>query len=172
MKQHSNPGNEEVCMTRGNKDTFLRIHELVETGQLKEGGVITFFPNSHVPSGSGIATIFDFVIEGWHTTIGANLQPCHPGVLSFSPRDSHQCTVSLPLSDDPLPRSVLCHAKIIEEICGYCTISGSATLAKYLRDLPGCQHCYEEPIAKLCQLNKSNDVNLFVPMYPESISLY
>lgn len=41
---------------------------------------------------SGIATVSfrDMVVEGWNDDIiGMNLQPCHPGVLTFSPRDSH-----------------------------------------------------------------------------------
>lgn len=76
------------------------------------------------------------------------------------------------LHQGPFALPHLCLAKLMEETCGFCALTGSTTLAKYLREIPGCEHCYDAPIACVCHLNQSNDVNLFVPMFPEGMRQY
>jgi hypothetical protein len=170
----------------------LKFHKLVESGELKKGSIINFQPNSHIANGEGIATIFDLNILGHKSTqiiIGNSdgddhdlnqqkeqLQPCHKGVMSFSPSNAHHCTVPLHYNstqEDPLPRPILRLANVIQAECGYCAIAGGAPTAKYLFDLPGCPHCYETKyspaIAKICAQRSSGDVDVFVPQFPRNL---
>lgn len=154
-----------------------KIHGLVQNGELRKGCVISFKPNSHTQSGSGIVTIFSMRIEGYSEIIMAEgvekLQPLHDGTMAFSPKNLHECTLPLDFDDsaqDPLPRPVLRLAKVIEDVVGYCTIAGGSVLAKYLYDLPGCTNCYERfyssDIARICAKTTCKDIDLFVPLYP------
>jgi hypothetical protein len=173
----------------------LKFHKLVESGELKKGSIINFQPNSYTANGEGIATIFDMNILGHKSTqiiIGNSdgddhdlnqqkeqLQPCHEGVMSFSPSNAHHCTVPFDYNsaqEDPLPRPILRLANVIKAECGYCAIAGGAPTAKYLFDLPGCPHCYETKyspaIAKICAQRSSGDVDLFVPQFPRNLDRF
>lgn len=155
------------------------VHELVTTGQLKEGSIISFVPNCHIHSGKGIVTMFHMKVEGWKEIIGRPT-PCHDGVLSYSPIGVHQCTVphtGIMADKRPINSAVVQLAKIIKEVCGHCTISGSAALAEYFHHLPGCEHCYEKNFStlirdKCIEGGLNNDVDIFVPEYPEKLTHY
>jgi hypothetical protein len=165
---------ENVRLSQKQTKRVSNIHELVADGQIKKGTILSFVPNSHAQSGKGIASIFDFQVEGWDEIIGEPT-PCHPGVASFSPSDMHHCTVPLSFTPmEPLPQPILLLAKLIEQHCGYCVIAGSSPLAHHAQNRPGCQHCYASryspQVAKVCGNAESNDVDLFVPQFPKGLA--
>lgn len=154
------------------------IHRLVIAGQLKEGSIISFVPNNHKYSGKGIVTMFRMKVEGWQEIIG-NPVPSHEGVVSYSPIGIHQCTVSInkESSQRPINSAAIQLAKIIKDFCGYCTISGSAVLAEYLHDLPGCEHCYEKHyntfLRDVCGRGGfNNDIDIFVPDLADNLTRF
>eukprot|EP00956_Cyclotella_meneghiniana_P012060 scaffold17120_cov36-Cyclotella_meneghiniana.AAC.2 len=167
---------EAKCST-AHGTTHSEIHKLVESGLLKEGTIISFVPNCHTNSGSGIVTMFRMKIEGWREVVG--MPPSHKSAEAFSPIDLHECTLSIQPNgkvldkQSPINLSVILLAKTINEKLGHCVISGSAALAEYLHTLPGCEHCYTEHCKNLCASGIfNNDIDIFVPEYPENLTKY
>ena len=122
--------------------------------------------------------MFRMKVEGWQEIIGFPV-PSHEGVVSYSPIGIHQCTVSINKESiqRPINSAAIQLAKIIKEFCGYCTISGSAVLAEYLHDLPGCEHCYEKHyntfLRDVCGRGGfNNDIDIFVPDFANNLTRF
>lgn len=168
--------------TKASGKIHAHVHKLVVSGQLREGTIISFVPNCHFYN-YGNVTIFRLKVEGWQQRIG-NPAPCHAGVTSYSSAYGdafHNCINPVPSSQvlnqidvKPINAAVALLVKVIQEIYGYCCVSGSAALTQYLHTLPGCDHCYEKHYSKfiraLCRLGDfSNDVDIFVPRKPDDL---
>lgn len=169
------------ALLQENRKIHSEIHQLVISGQLKEGTVVSFVPNCHVYSGKGIVSIFRMKVEGWQEIKGAS-EPSHGEALAFSPIDIHQCTVpiSAPMWNKrrPINSYVTFLVRTVQDFCkGHCVIAGSAALAEYLHNLPGCDHCYERHystfVRDICRAGDfNNDIDIFVPQCPDNLQQF